>query len=82
MGSGLRRGGVTVRVNIHLTAAGDYAVGVVTSEWQGAVRVDRRHARLRPVDRPGSCPRGVDPVIWQAYAALHSLVVETTVSGG
>lgn len=74
MGSGLKRGGVTVRVLVHLTTDGQAAVGVVSSEWQGAVRVDRRHSSLRPVVRRGSVPAGVDPYLWQAYEALHALV--------
>lgn len=82
MGSGLKRGRVTVRVGIHLTTDGQYAVGIITSEWQGATRLDRRHARLRPVVRPASTPEGVDPIIWQAYSALHSLVQEQSTAGG
>lgn len=82
MGSGLKRGGVSVRVLVHLTADGQYAVGIITSEWQGAVRVDRRLSRLRPVERPVSCPAGVDPIVWQAYSALHGLVMEQTLDGG
>lgn len=81
MGSGLKRGGVAVRVAIHLTTDGQYAVGIITSEWQGAVRVDRRLARLRPVVRPGSTPEGVDPVVWQAYSALHGLITEQAGTG-
>lgn len=80
MGQFLKRGGVAVRVLIHLTTDGQYAVGVVTSEWQGATRVDRRLARLRPVVRPGSTPAGVDPIVWQAYSALHDLVREQSAS--
>ena len=66
----------TVRVAIHLTRLGQYAVGVITSEWQGAVRVDRRLARLRPVPAPPARPMGVDPDIWRAFCALQDLVNE------
>ena len=38
---------VTVRVLIHLGTDSHYAVGVVTSEWQGAVKVSRRLSSLR-----------------------------------
>lgn len=72
---------MAVKVLIHLTADGQYAVGVVTSEWQGATRVDRRLSRLRPVERPSAVPQGVDPIVWQAYSALHGLVVSQTQSG-
>ena len=42
---------VTVKVNVHLMDNGRYAVGIVTSEWQGATRLDRRFARVhRHVD--------------------------------
>jgi hypothetical protein len=81
MGSGLKRGGVMVKVLIHLTADGQYATGIITSEWQGATRLDRRLARLRPVIRPGSVPSGVDPIVWQAYSALHGLVAEQAGTG-
>lgn len=73
-----KRGGVTVRVLLHLTADGQYAVGVVESSWQGAVRVDRRLGRLRPVERPGPAPLGCDPSVWQAWCALGGLIREQT----
>lgn len=77
----LKRGGICVRVGIHLTTDGQYAVSIITQEWQGAVRLDRRLARLRPVVRPGSTPAGVDPIVWQAYSALHGLITEQAGTG-
>lgn len=70
------RKSTTVRVMVHLAADGTYAVGVVTSEWQGAVKVSRRLARLRPVMGPPPRPMGVDPDVWRAHCALTSLVAE------
>lgn len=81
MSGALKRGGISVRVGIHLTTDGQYAVGVVTQEWQGSVRVDRRLARLRPVLRPWPGPEGVDPVVWQAMCALIGLVTEQAGTG-
>lgn len=66
----------TVRVLIHTTASGQFAVGVVVSEWQGAVKVSRRLARLRPVVVRSSPPPGVDREIWEAWVALLDLVEE------
>jgi hypothetical protein len=63
-------------VTIHLTSSGQYAVGIITSEWQGAVRVDRRLARLRPVSDPGGRPPGCDVDVWRAYCALAGLIEE------
>jgi hypothetical protein len=73
---------VSVKVTTHLTASGQYAVGIITQEWQGAVRVDRRLARLRPVPLPGARPFGVDPDVWRALAALEDLVQEQRTDGG
>jgi len=71
-----RRKAVTVRVMVHLTADGQYAVGVVTSEWQGAVRVDRRLQRLRPLAPIEYIPMGVDRDVFAALVALRALVDE------
>lgn len=73
-----KRRGVTVRVLLHLTADGQYAVGVIESSWQGSVRVDRRLSRLRPVHRPGPPAIGADPSVWQAWCALDNLLEEQT----
>lgn len=67
---------ITVRVLIYLTSDSQYAVGIITSEWQGAVRVDRRLARIRPVADPLGRPLGVDPDVWRAYCALDGLIEE------
>lgn len=71
----------TVRVMTHLTADGQYAVGVVTTEWQGSVKVNRRLARLRPVDQPLWFPPGVDRDVYRAYVALGSLIDEQRTDG-
>ena len=70
------RKSTTVRVLIYLAHDGQYAVGIITSEWQGKVRVDRRLARLRPVPGPPPRPAGVDPDVWRALCALEDLVHE------
>lgn len=67
---------VTVRVLIHLGSDSHYAVGVVASEWQGAVKVSRRLARLRPMPDPLGRPLGVDLDVWRAYCALDALIEE------
>jgi hypothetical protein len=72
----VRRRAVTVRVLVHLTSDGQSAVGVVASEWQGAVKVSRRLARLRPAREPEWFPPGVDRDVYRAYMALGDLVVE------
>ena len=71
----------TVRVLVHTTAAGLYAVGVVVSEWQGAVKVSRRLARLRPIPAPHTPPPGVDRDVWLAWCALLELVEEQRTDG-
>ena len=76
-----RRKAMTVRVLIHLTADGQYAAGIITQEWQGAVRVDRRLARLRPLNNLPVRPFGVDSDVWRALCALENLVVETRTDG-
>lgn len=77
-----KRRAVTVRVLAHLTSDSHYAVGIVRSEWQGAVKVSRRLARLRPALEPVGRPFGVDQDVWRAYCALEDLVNETRTDGG
>lgn len=72
----IRPRAVTVRVLVHLTSDAFYAVGVVASEWQGAVKVSRRLARLRPMAEPLGRPFGVDLDVWRAYCALDALIEE------
>lgn len=67
---------VTVKVNVHLMSDGRYAVGIVTSEWQGATRLDRRFARVHRHADAGSAPAGVEPSVWRAYHALRDLVIQ------
>lgn len=71
----------TVRVLIHTTKAGLLAIGIVASEWQGAVRVDRRLARLRPVPEPHAAPPGVDRDIWLAWCGLLEEIERTRTDG-
>jgi hypothetical protein len=71
----------TVKVTIHLTRSGQYAVGVIQQEWQGAVRVDRRLARLRPVPVPSAAPPGVDQDVWRAWCALMDVIEEQRTDG-
>lgn len=72
----------TVRVLIHTTRQGLIAVGIVSSEWQGAVRVDRRLARLRPVPAPSPAPPGVDRDVWLAWCGLLEEIERTRTDGG
>ena len=67
---------VTVKVNVHLMDDGRYAVGIVTSEWQGATRLDRRFARVHRHTDAGTPPHGVDQRVWRAYHALRDLIAE------
>lgn len=71
----------TVRVLIHCTAGGAVAVGVVSSEWQGAVKVSRRLSRLRPVVERSAPPPGVDREVWRAWSALLDLIEEQRTDG-
>lgn len=71
----------TVRVLIHTTKAGLVAIGIVASEWQGAVRVDRRLARLRPISQPSTQPPGVDRDVWLAWCALLEHIEQTRTDG-
>lgn len=71
----------TVRVLIHTTSSGTFAIGVVVSEWQGAVKVSRRLARLRPVAERSAPPPGVDLEIWRAWSALLDLIEEQRTDG-
>lgn len=72
---------VTVRVLVHLTSDSQYAAGIVSSEWQGAVKVSRRLARLRPLVEPHWYPPGVDRDVYRAFCALDALVAETRTDG-
>lgn len=72
----------TVKVLIYTTKAGQIAIGVVESEWQGAVRVDRRLARLRPVPLPLDAPPGVSREIWLAWCGLMEIIEEQRTDGG
>lgn len=67
-----RRAATTVKVNVHLTADGSTAVGVIRSEWQGATRVDYRVKGLerRPVP---PAPPGVDEALWAALCTLNAM---------
>lgn len=65
---------VTTRVLLHRTASGQMAVGVVISEWQGAVKVSRRLARLTPVAPVLWYPPGVDRAIVEARDGLSQLI--------
>ena len=67
-----RKSAVTVRINVHMTADGSTAVGVIRQEWQGATRVDRRVKGLerRPVP---PAPTGVDPELWAALCTLNAM---------
>lgn len=72
----------TVRVLVHTTKHGQVAIGIVSSEWQGAVRVDRRLSRLRPVRPPQPAPPGVDPDVWLAWCGLLEHIEGTRTDGG
>ena len=62
---------ITVRVTVHLDGRGSAAIGVVTQEWNGAHRVDRRLASARPVPQHlPPCPRGIPEEVWVAWHAL------------
>lgn len=76
MGDSQRRRPATVRVLVHTTWDGRAAVGIVRSEWQGAVKVSQRLARLRPVGPLQPAPPGVDREVWIAWCALLDLVEE------
>lgn len=67
-----RRAATTVKINVHMTADGSTAVGVIRSEWQGATRTDFRIKGLerRPVP---VAPEGVDPAIWAARCTLEAM---------
>lgn len=78
MGEPVRK---TVRVAIHLTGDSQYAVGIITSEWQGSVRVDRRLARIRPLVEPHWYPSGVDRDVYRAWVALDALITEQRTDG-
>lgn len=71
----------TVKVVMHLSADGEsWAAGVIVSEWNGSVRVDRREARAHPMPVVTSTPRGVSEPVWRAYCALTE-IVRTQVEG-
>jgi hypothetical protein len=67
-----RRSAVTVKINVHLTADGSTAVGVIRSEWQGATRVDYRVRGLERRLVPAT-PVGVDPALWAALCTLDAM---------
>jgi hypothetical protein len=67
----------TVKVVIHLPAeGGSWAAGIIVSEWNGSVRVDRREARAHPMPAVPTVPKGVSEPIWRAYVALSETVRE------
>jgi hypothetical protein len=67
-----RRAATTVKINVHLTADGSTAVGVIRSEWQGATRVDYRVKGLERRPLP-STPPGVDDALWAALCTLNAM---------
>ena len=67
-----RRTATTVRINVHLTADGSTAVGVIRSEWQGATRVDHRVKGLERRPLPPE-PAGVAPELWAALCTLNAM---------
>lgn len=76
-----RRAATTVKVNVHLTADGSTAVGVIRSEWQGATRVDYRVRGLerRPVP---PAPSGVDEALWAALCTLNAMCRQQAAKAG
>ena len=61
----------TVKVICHIGRGEVVAVGLVTQEWNGAVRVDRRLGSAQPVAGPlPARPRGVPEDLWLVYVAL------------
>jgi len=63
----------TIKVTIHLDGAGRAAIGVVESEWRGALRIDRRLAAARPLPRDvPAATRGVPESLWLAWYALDA----------
>lgn len=65
----------TIRVNLHLSADGQCAIGVLEQEWNGARRLDRRLAAARPVRIQRVLPpRGVPADVWLALQALQARV--------
>jgi hypothetical protein len=64
----------TVKVTIHIGQTGSYAVGIITSEWQGSVRLDRRLARAHPMPDDLPPPPGVNLDVWRAFLALSDLI--------
>lgn len=72
---------ITIRVSVHLTGNGQYLVAIVSQEWQGAVRLDRRLARLRPLVEPAWYPTGVDRDVYRAWVALDALITEQRTDG-
>jgi hypothetical protein len=67
-----RRAATTVKINVHLTADGSTAVGVIRSEWQGATRVDYRVKGLERRPLP-PVPPGVSEELWAALCTLHAM---------
>lgn len=80
---GTQRVITTVRVVLHVTEHGGLAVGILTSEHRGAVRLDRRYCSARPGERrlPPRRP-GVDPVLQAAWEALGALLDEQQAAQG
>lgn len=65
----------TVKVLLHLGSDGSaWAAGLVTSEWQGAVRVDRRLSASHPMPDVPSFPAGVDRDVYRAWLALGEVI--------
>jgi len=72
----------TIKVLIHFTTDGGVALGVMSSEWQGARRLDRRLSSARPAPRGmAAAPPGVRRDVWLAYVALRELVEEQREGG-
>jgi len=73
----------TVKVLLRIGADGhSWACSVITSEWNGASRVDTRRVRAHPMPTIDSFPEGIDPDVWRAYVALSEHCSQSLIARG
>lgn len=71
----------TIKVLLHIARDNNsWAAGVISSEWAGATRLDRRLSSSRPLPAVEYFPPGSDRDVYRAWLALGDLLSQQ--SGG
>jgi len=70
-----KRRPIAVKVLLWLNPDRDaWGAGILTQEWQGATRLDRRWSGSHAMPPVGSIPHGVDQDLYLAWLALNDFI--------